>query len=160
MRLLFATDLSEPRETIRTVEDFADRLEADLYVLHVHGPIPAAPIPPVDPMSGVMGFAPYTVFDPEIEETLEEAEEDAFRRFLARHFKRPVRPASRVGDAAEMILKDAEDEQVDVIILGRRHRSKLERLLEGSVAGGVLRHATVPVILIPILDEESATAAR
>ena len=150
MRLLFASDLTEPVDAIRQVEAFADGLGAELLVLHVISP---APVAPIDPMTGFVGLAPYTLYDPDVEASLEEAEEDAFRRFIATRFRRQIRPASRIGDTVEMILQDAEDEKADVIILGRRHRSKLERLLEGSVAGGVVRRATLPVILIPILDD-------
>ena len=152
MKLLFATDLSEPAPTLRQVERLTNRMQADLLVLHVMSPPPSAPVSPVDPMSGMMGFAPYTVYDPSIEENLERLEEDAFRRFLA-GFRIPVRPATRSGDPAEMILKDAADEGADLIVLGKRHQSTLERMFVGSVASEVVRKARRPVTLIPIVDE-------
>lgn len=153
MRILFAVDLSEPDSAIRQVEELSSKLQADLYVLHVREPVASAPVVPVDPMSGLMGFAPYSVYDPMLEENVDRAEEDAFRHFLSRHFSVPVRPALRRGDAADSILRDADDENVDLIVLGRRHHGRIQRLLVGSVADDVVRHSKRPVMLIPILDE-------
>ncbi|HEX7070148.1 MAG TPA: universal stress protein, partial [Rhodothermales bacterium] len=79
--------------------------------------------------------------------------EDTFRRYVAERFSMPVRQASRQGNPAETILRDALEEKADLIVMGRRHRSKLPRLLEGSVAGEVVRHAEIPVMLVPILEE-------
>src|SRR5690606_23110517 len=117
-----------------------------------------APVAPVDPMSGLMGFAPYSVYDPSVEEHMERAEADAFRSFLFERFTVPVRPATRQGDAAEMIIKDASEEKADLIIVGKRHQSKLQRLLAGSVAGEVVRHTTRPVLILPVVEEESASS--
>jgi universal stress protein A len=152
MRILFATDLSEPPATIKAVESFARQLQAELLVLHVTEPVASAPILPVDPMSGLMGYAPYSIYDPLLEEDLEREEEDAFQQFVAERFSIPVQRASRQGDPADTILRDAREERADLIVMGRRHRSKLQRLLEGSVAGEVVRHAEIPVMLVPILE--------
>jgi nucleotide-binding universal stress UspA family protein len=68
-----------------------------------------------------------------------------------------VRPAdSRVGvrhrlaegDPAEEILKVAEEEQADLIVMGTHGRGGLSRLLMGSVAEGVLRQAPCPVLTV------------
>ena len=154
MRVLFAVDLSEPVATVRQVEELTRQLQAELLVLHVHAPAASGPVVPVDPMSGLMGFAPYSVYDPMLEENLERAEEDAFRGFLASRFSMPVLPATRTGDPAEMILQDAEEERADLIALGKRHRTRLQRLLIGSVADEVIRHARRPVLLFPIIGED------
>lgn len=51
------------------------------------------------------------------------------------------------GEPAEAILQVAEEEGVDLIVMGRRGLGGLKGLLVGSVSERVARHATVPVFL-------------
>ena len=53
------------------------------------------------------------------------------------------------GDAAETIASVAGDEAVDLIAMATHARTELDRLLHGSVARDVLRHAPAPVLLVP-----------
>jgi nucleotide-binding universal stress UspA family protein len=48
----------------------------------------------------------------------------------------------------EMIVKDAEDWSADVIVICTHGRSGLSHLFLGSVAEGIMRVATKPVLLI------------
>ncbi|MBI3002372.1 MAG: universal stress protein, partial [candidate division NC10 bacterium] len=52
-----------------------------------------------------------------------------------------------VGRPAETIAAVAGREQADLIVMATHGRSGLSRVLLGSVAGGVLRNASVPVLL-------------
>jgi len=56
-------------------------------------------------------------------------------------------PLVEEGTAAKKILETAEREKVDLIVMGKRGRSIIEKLLIGSVANQVLRNATVPLLL-------------
>jgi nucleotide-binding universal stress UspA family protein len=49
---------------------------------------------------------------------------------------------------AALIASDARDWKADLIVLGTHGRSGLNRLLLGSVAEGVARAASVPVLLV------------
>jgi len=53
-----------------------------------------------------------------------------------------------VGYAAEEILTMAEQEQVDLIVMGTRGRKGIDRLLFGSVAERVVKSASCPVLTI------------
>lgn len=53
-----------------------------------------------------------------------------------------------IGSPAEEIVKCAAAEQADMIVIGTHGRSGVLRLLLGSVAESVLRHATCPVLSI------------
>jgi len=46
------------------------------------------------------------------------------------------------------IVKFAEDQDMDLIVIGTRGRSKFTKLLLGSVASGVTAHAHCPVLLV------------
>lgn len=51
-----------------------------------------------------------------------------------------------VGDPASAIARLADDENVDMIVMGTHGRAGLSRLLMGSVAEAVVRRAKCPVL--------------
>ena len=52
---------------------------------------------------------------------------------------------SRIGGA---IVKYAENEKVDLIVVGTRGRSGLKRMLIGSVASDILHYAHCPIMIV------------
>jgi nucleotide-binding universal stress UspA family protein len=52
------------------------------------------------------------------------------------------------GNPAEKILTFAEDNNLDMIIVGSLGKSGYERLLMGSVSEKIIRHAKVPVLVV------------
>ena len=53
-----------------------------------------------------------------------------------------------IGYAAEEIINRAEDEKVDLIIMGTHGRKGIDRILFGSVAEKVVKNAKQPVLTI------------
>ena len=53
------------------------------------------------------------------------------------------------GKAHEMILKVADEWEADLIVLGTHGRTGLSHLIMGSVAEHVVRHAKIPVLIVP-----------
>lgn len=151
MKILFAVDLAEPVAITRQVEALARRLDAELYVLHVYVRTPAIP-PAIDPMTGFGDFA-YVEYDPEVQRNIEQAEAHEFHSFLNDRFTRPVRPALMKGEPAAVILEESASREADLIVLCKRHHSRLERLLLGSVTAEVVEHSSIPVLLMPVPAE-------
>lgn len=60
-----------------------------------------------------------------------------------------VRTAGRIGSPTQAILEYIDDESVDHVVIGSAHRTGISRLLLGSVAEVVVRHAKVPVTVAP-----------
>lgn len=149
-KILFAVDLSEPASVTRQAEALAEQLNAELLVLHVVTPAPVGATSPLDPVTGMAGVAPYTLYEPDLEADFEHAEEEAFQGFLRERFRGTVRAALRRGDAADIILQDAEEQDVDMLMLGRRHRNRLEEWLMGSVAREVLKKSERATLILPI----------
>jgi nucleotide-binding universal stress UspA family protein len=56
------------------------------------------------------------------------------------------------GMTTDMIMKEADKLNIDLIITGHQDHSLLYKLFFGSVAAGVVRKTKIPVLLIP-LDE-------
>jgi nucleotide-binding universal stress UspA family protein len=63
------------------------------------------------------------------------------------------------GSPVSEILKFTEHEEIDVIVLGSHGRNGLSRLLTGSVAEGVMRKSTCPVLIVrrpvPVVEDVS-----
>lgn len=53
------------------------------------------------------------------------------------------------GDPKEDIIRMAESWGADLLVIGTHARTGLARLLLGSVAEHVVRHSTVPVMVVP-----------
>ena len=151
MKLLFATDLHEPRTVTDRVQSLAQKLEAELFVIHVHVPTPTTPLG-VDPLSG-FGEIAYALYDPSVEDSIVQAERHDFDAFIKERFSLPVRPALHQGDPARVILDDSEKMQVDMIIMAKRRHTAIERMLLGSVTNTVAREAHQPVVLMPVADD-------
>lgn len=72
----------------------------------------------------------------------------------------PDRPGLKVvriveqGSAQLKIVEYAREHLIDLIVLGTHARSGVERLLLGSTAEAILRHAPCPVLIVPPLGNE------
>jgi nucleotide-binding universal stress UspA family protein len=53
-----------------------------------------------------------------------------------------------VGDPVESIAEVARDWPADLVVIGSHGRDSLDRVLLGSVAEGVARHAPCPVLIV------------
>lgn len=61
----------------------------------------------------------------------------------------PVGTDARFGDPGKVIKTVCEEEHARVLVMSTHGRSGIGRWVYGSVADEVLRHATVPVLLVP-----------
>ena len=62
--------------------------------------------------------------------------------------KVPCEPRILVGDPAEVILREASDKDVDLIVLGCHQSSALREILLGQVHTQVINHATRSVLIV------------
>ncbi|MGD0568802.1 MAG: universal stress protein [Candidatus Sulfotelmatobacter sp.] len=89
----------------------------------------------------------------ELEAVLDDAREhyeEGFKKILekARAHDLDVKTDMAVGHPGEQIIHRAEEDGIDLIILGRRGRSMLSRMVLGSVSERVLRYAHCPVMVV------------
>ncbi len=139
MRILLAVDGSAcSKHALDKVRFFF--AEADLDVISVMPP----PIPePVAP--GWVGGVPI-VTDMRLEEDL--AEQALAMAKEALGDKGNVVYHVAQGDPGATVVRYADDQKVDAIVMGSHGRSAFERFLMGSVAQYVVNHATCPVMVI------------
>lgn len=69
-----------------------------------------------------------------------------------------VRAIFRVGDPSDELLKMIVREEIDLVVMGVKGRSDLERVLVGSVAERLFRRS--PVTVVSYRDPESAQRMR
>jgi nucleotide-binding universal stress UspA family protein len=140
-QILIATDFSE---CSNTALDFASRLASDtkarLHIVHVDGivDISVPAIPPTEP--GYYYDAPWGHERHEIRERLIHTVPTIDNVAYEHHYL--------TGLPVAQILKLAEHEHIDLIVLGSHGRSGFSRLLMGSVAEGVVRDSTCPVLVV------------
>lgn len=76
--------------------------------------------------------------------------EEQFKKILqrAKDLEVGLETDIAVGHPVEQIVHRAETDHVDLIVLGRRGKSRFERMLVGSTAEKVLRYAHCPVMVV------------
>ena len=140
--ILLTTDLSE--ESVRAFEPAAELARgtgARITLLHV------VQLPTPTEQGGRLA-APFVEIDPR------EREAATFRRLETQRARlgSAIEAVITVIEApaiAEAIADFAVGADADLIAMSTHGRGGVRRLLLGSVAEGVLRHATVPVLLFP-----------
>ena len=60
-----------------------------------------------------------------------------------------ITPKTVEGNAADIILKVSEEEDVDLVIIASSGKHMLDRFLLGSVTEKTVRHTKVPIMVIP-----------
>lgn len=84
-----------------------------------------------------------------------ESAQELLKKAWERALKAGVKPKARLQQTmdvpdrvAQAILSEAKRAQADLIIAGTHGRTGLSRVLMGSVAEGLVRHAAVPILLV------------
>ena len=133
-KILVPTDFSEQSEAaLKHATALARDSGAMLLIVHVHEPLE---------VYADTGFSGYPVTD-----------SDADAKRALNEVKPPdenVGYAHRLlnGSPANEIARLAEEEGVDMIVMGTHGRSGLTRLLMGSVAEATVRKALCPVLTV------------
>ncbi|HEY1983786.1 MAG TPA: universal stress protein [Terracidiphilus sp.] len=135
--ILVATDLSDMERLMPFAFQQAESTGARLLLLHV---LAASEAMAVDAVG-----MPY--YDPS---GASESARTALETWctMAQSRKIACDALIREGYAAQVVLSVARQFRADRILLGTRSRSKMSKLLLGSVAEQVLRSATLPVITV------------
>lgn len=138
-RVLVPTDGSEAvNPAIETALDVSQTYDATLHILYIVEP---------PSVSGAIGGA--TSMD-EVLEGLEREGQRAIEKIVARAEEQNVETETAVqkGNPRDDILGYAEDNDVDLIVMGTHGRTGVKRTLLGSVSEAVVRHSEIPVLTV------------
>jgi nucleotide-binding universal stress UspA family protein len=140
-KILVPTDFSEPSaKALAYGKELARLFKSSLHLLHVlEGPF-------VDsfPVAG------YVASLPEFSGALEKRTKRELLELLTDVERQELRAAfaTRTGQPAAEIGRYAEEEAVDLIVMGTHGRGMMAHLLLGSVAERVVRTAPCPVLTV------------
>jgi nucleotide-binding universal stress UspA family protein len=147
-KIIWATDLSEnAKAALPYVSSLAQTHMSEVHVIYVLEPL------------GNFG-AWYGDYDPAHVERLQALEkeraEEALTGLCEEHLKGcPLYVKhTAVGDPADQILRFAEAEKPDLIVLATKGRKG--RFAVGSVAERLVRHSPVPVLTVPVKQQTTA----
>lgn len=141
-KILTAHDFSPPADrALRLAAEIAERLGAELHVVHV--------LPTVNATSTDPGGRPWATPD----------QADRYSRFMEQELERAVSSALgettlRVnrhvtpGDPIERIEAVAKELGADLICLGSTGKGAVQRALLGTVSQRVVRSSVVPVLTV------------
>jgi nucleotide-binding universal stress UspA family protein len=142
-KVLFCTDFSENSDfAFDYAFGIAKRDEGVLYILHV---IPTA----LDPHN-LKRWTNKEQLD-KIKATLQEEREKMFNKKYLNNIKdkTKVKIVTESGREDDEILKFAQKEKVDIIVIGTHGRTGIEHVVLGSVAEKIIRRSPIPIFIIP-----------
>lgn len=133
--------------------DIAHSFNAKVGLVHIVEPI----VVPSSTNSDLMGTSPIGLAVNDVE--LMNIQNDASESLIDRTIKKlggglEVTHFNEFGDTADGILTCAKEFNADLIVLGTHSRTSLDRFLMGSVAEHVVRHSTIPVLVVPFPDSK------
>ena len=139
--ILFPVDFTESsRKVLPYVRLFAEKFGARLHLIHV--------IRGAEEFAGFeMGAAWFSTFEKELMDGAAKAMERFVEEDLGAAGE-SVETNISMGDVVEEILAYAKKCQADLIILGTHGRKGLEKIMFGSVAEGVVKGASCPVLTV------------
>lgn len=137
--ILWPTDFSrEAREALLYAAAFAKTFDARITALHVA------------PDLSLALYEDSPVIQQELIRRMDASKKDAQAKLQSSGKKKGISFRKIVvteGSAAKKIIETVEKEKVDLIVMGKRGQSFVEKILIGSVANHVLRHSPVPVLV-------------
>lgn len=140
-RIIVATDGSAgANRAIDTAARIAKATGYELIILTIGGNISGAELRQLASAEG------------DLSKTLEEATDqilDQARKRALRGGVFAVKTLSGWGDAAEAIIDAVQREKADILVVGRRGRSRLSGLLLGSVSQKLASLAPCKVMIVP-----------
>lgn len=142
LEIVCAVDFSESsRPALESAADLARRLEAGLTLLHVwkgpRGGGRAAMAPAAEPRDVEADLA---------------RELEGWKREAERIAGREVRTAVRTGVPAAEVARFATERKADLVVVGTRGRTGIERAVLGSVAEAIVRHSPCAVLVARVQD--------
>ncbi len=143
-KILIATDGSEyTKKAVDCGIDIANNTGAKLHAIYVVDTTAYSSIP----LSAPMEYA-YSILRQEGDMAIKYVAGRAEAAGLE------VEGIIAQGHPAEEIIKYAEKNSIDLIVMGTLGKSGLDRFLLGSVADKVIRNSIIPVIAVPVKDKK------
>lgn len=152
-RILVSIDFSDASDKlIDAVAKLANTPEYEVYLLHVVEPSISYEVAGVLPDE-----VPYPMMNNEERTNVKNMALSTLGEYSARLKKLvPAKVKEVVSDEFEIsdaIITWAKQNDVDLIVLGKHGRGFLASVLIGSVATSVVKYSTIPVLVVPVVEQ-------
>ncbi len=123
--------------------DLANQLSASVLILCV-----------IDMTNAINSTAVSGIIDSEMIKEFHEEAEKVVSEITGKNPSENVKTMTVEGIPQYEIRNVARSKKADLIIMGTHGRTGLRHLLMGSVAEFVIRHSTIPVLVVPEPEKE------
>lgn len=127
---------------VRTAVQLAGESQRNLLITHVLEDDPQYGQPDLDPT------------DPQVREQMEETGRSILQHATARAEQAGVAHATRLvwGSIPEQLVRLAQTEGYDLIVMGTRHLTGDKRLMTGRICNAVVATSPCPVLVVPLVQ--------
>lgn len=140
-KIVCPTDFSEPSyRGINTGIELAEHFQAEIVLINVVSPIPLAP----------GAGAPTGFHIPTVMNDMQASAESSMSKLIDEKVPKGMGARSTVvqGKPADEIVRIAEKENADMIVIATHGESGWQKFLFGSVAERIIRLASCPVLTV------------
>ena len=140
-KIVCPTDFSDPAyEGLKAAVELTEHFDAELILLNA-----VSPVPIVSGAAGPTGFHLPTII-----KELQQAAENSMTDLIAEKIPKALKTRSYVvqGKPADEIVRLADAENADMIVIATHGESGWQKFLFGSVAEKVVRTAECPVLTV------------
>lgn len=155
-KILIGIDNSKYAEhAAKTGFDLARTFGAHVGLVHIVEPA-YIPAPVAD---STIGMPLDTTINPAVEMEIINAQDQVSGEMINATIRKyagdlEVTNYTDYGSTADGILNCCNEFNADLIVIGTHSRTGIDRLFMGSVAESVIRHASVPVLVVPFAEEK------
>lgn len=139
-KILWATDFSkESRACLPYARIFAEKLNTENHALYIL------------PKFSDWVYETAFVKDEELLHTIDRTRQNSLKKIekLSKNSEIDFKANVIEGIESETLLKYSEENEIDLILAGRRGISEIEQILIGSTTSRLIRNSKIPVLVIP-----------
>lgn len=152
-KVLIAIDYNPTAQNIaKKGYELAKSMNAQIILLHVVADYTYYSSLDYSPIMGFDSFSNLGVLQTNTIVELQNAAHDYLDKTKEYLGDDSIQTMVKDGDFGQAIVDAAKELDVDVIVLGSHSRRGLEKILMGSVAEKVLRNSTLPLFIIPVVE--------
>lgn len=149
-KVLIALDYYPTAQKVaETGYEIARAMNAQVILLHVTSDASYYSSLNYSPIMGFGGFNSVDTVQTDNGEELAKVAQGYLNKSKRHLGDKKVQTVVKSGALGETILNTASEVEADIIVMGTHSRRGLEKILVGSVAENVLRHSSIPVLIIP-----------